>query len=134
MSNISIGGCDFCDKDKVEVVNVGKMGRAIGGFCACKECCEKCKFPWPEDNSHLEQLPICQKCGSNSQVWINQDSGELTCHRLGCHKKITRPYIRCHQCDKLIPAEKTHNGISSCWLGHCCGFGQDAAIGDEIYI
>ena len=43
-------------------------------------------------------------------------------------------YIRCRQCDKLIKAEKTHNGICECWLGHCCGFGQDAMIGDEVYI
>ena len=43
-------------------------------------------------------------------------------------------YIRCHQCDKLIEAEKTHNGVCPCWLGHCCGFGQDAAIGEEVYL
>ena len=42
-------------------------------------------------------------------------------------------YIHCNQCGKLIEAEKTHNGIAACWLGHCCGFGQDAAIGSETY-
>ena len=41
-------------------------------------------------------------------------------------------YIHCNNCGKVIPAEMTHNGVCSCWLGHCCGFGQDAAIGDEI--
>jgi len=43
------------------------------------------------------------------------------------------PYIHCHQCGKLISAEKTHNGICQVWLGHCCGFGQDAPIGEEVY-
>jgi len=43
-------------------------------------------------------------------------------------------YIKCHQCGKLIEAERTHNGVCACWLGHCCGFGQDATIGDEIYL
>ena len=43
-------------------------------------------------------------------------------------------YIQCRQCDRLIEAERTHNGISECWLGHCCGFGQDAAIGEEVYM
>ena len=43
-------------------------------------------------------------------------------------------YIHCSQCEKLIEAERTHNGICACWLGHCCGFGQDAMIGEEVYL
>lgn len=26
----------------------------------------------------------CPKCKSSSQVWINQITGKLTCHRVGC--------------------------------------------------
>jgi len=47
-------------------------------------------------------------------------------------KAYIQAYIHCHQCDKLIFAEKTHNGICEVWLGHCCGFGQDAPIGEEV--
>ena len=81
------------------------------------------------------KLPNCPKCGSNSQVWVNQDLGLLMCHRAGCHISIKKtPHIKCHQCGRLIPAEKTHNGVCECWLGHCCGFGQDAAIGEEKWL
>ena len=48
---------------------------------------------------------------------------------------ITRtghPHIHCGDCGKLIPAEKTHNGICSCWLGHCCGFGQATYSKDDV--
>jgi len=41
-------------------------------------------------------------------------------------------YIYCRQCGKAVKAQRTHNGICECWLGHCCGFGQDAMIGEEI--
>jgi hypothetical protein len=30
------------------------------------------------------ELGICPKCGSDSQVWKNQNTGKLTCHRFGC--------------------------------------------------
>jgi len=46
--------------------------------------------------------------------------------------KKQEAYIHCRTCGKIIRAERTHNGIWECWLGHCCGFGQDAAIGDEV--
>ena len=32
-----------------------------------------------------EFLPICPKCGNNRQVWKNQISGKLTCHRAFCN-------------------------------------------------
>ena len=41
-------------------------------------------------------------------------------------------HILCNNCGKVIPAERTHNGVCECWLGHCCGYGQDAAIGAEV--
>ena len=37
---------------------------------------------------------------------------------------VRNPYIRCGNCGKLIPADKTNNGLADCWLGHCCGYGQ----------
>jgi hypothetical protein len=33
-------------------------------------------------------LPACPGCGSSSQVWRNQITGALTCHRLSCHGSI----------------------------------------------
>ena len=35
-----------------------------------------------------KELPICPKCGNNRQVWINQITGKVTCHRLGCQRVI----------------------------------------------
>lgn len=33
-------------------------------------------------------LPICPNCHSYTQVWINQISGELTCHRARCGNRV----------------------------------------------
>lgn len=30
--------------------------------------------------------PECPKCGSAAQVWENQITHRLTCHRVGCHE------------------------------------------------
>lgn len=30
-------------------------------------------------------VPACTKCGNNRQVWVNQITGRLTCHRAFCH-------------------------------------------------
>ena len=133
MDKPQIGGCDFCSRDNVEVVDIGIMGPKSSGFCACKDCCDKCNHPWP--NGYLP----CPICGSNSQIWINQVTGKPTCHRAGCHIEVEqiqnkKPHISCHQCGKMIVAELTNNGVGPCWLGHCCGFGQDAAIGSEVYL
>ena len=32
--------------------------------------------------------PACPKCGNNRQVWVNQLTGVLTCHRYGCQIEI----------------------------------------------
>jgi hypothetical protein len=32
---------------------------------------------------------ICKICNSSSQIWINQLSGYVTCHRLGCNNNDT---------------------------------------------
>jgi hypothetical protein len=29
--------------------------------------------------------PKCPKCGSHTQLWVNQDTKKLTCHRWGCN-------------------------------------------------
>lgn len=34
-----------------------------------------------------QNLPICSICGNNRQVWTNQITGKLTCHRYGCNNK-----------------------------------------------
>lgn len=33
---------------------------------------------------HKIGMPDCPKCGSNTQVWVNQVDHRLTCHRVGC--------------------------------------------------
>ena len=42
-----IGGCDFCGRDNVPVIPIGKMGQRIAGFCACELCCISCGESWP---------------------------------------------------------------------------------------
>jgi len=32
----------------------------------------------------LDQIPRCPKCGNNRQVWRNQITHLLTCHRAWC--------------------------------------------------
>lgn len=32
-----------------------------------------------------QPAPTCEKCGRNNQVWVNQITQRLTCHRVGCH-------------------------------------------------
>lgn len=33
-------------------------------------------------------MPSCPKCGNNRQVWRNQISGRITCHRIHCDTVI----------------------------------------------
>lgn len=40
--------------------------------------CGRCLVAWPD----------CPKCGNNRQVWANQDTGRLVCHRAGCHTDL----------------------------------------------
>lgn len=44
-------------------------------------------------------MPACPNCGSNSQVWYNQITGLIKCHRLSCEDKpsftpVSKPHIR----------------------------------------
>ena len=34
--------------------------------------------------------PSCPKCGNNRQVWRNQLTGVMTCHRVGCHIEVAQ--------------------------------------------
>lgn len=39
------------------------------------------------DATALQQtagMPACPKCGNNRQVWVNQITGLITCHRAHC--------------------------------------------------
>jgi len=36
----------------------------------------------------VQQNVRCPRCGSASQVWTNQITGVLMCHRLGCHISV----------------------------------------------
>ena len=36
----------------------------------------------------LNGLGQCPKCGSEKQVWRNQITNKITCHRYGCHVVI----------------------------------------------
>lgn len=40
------------------------------------------------EENRCYSAPPCPKCGNNRQVWINQISGKLTCHRAYCHTVI----------------------------------------------
>jgi hypothetical protein len=35
-----------------------------------------------------EVIPNCPKCGNNRQVWKNQLTGKMTCHRAYCQTEI----------------------------------------------
>ena len=49
---------------------------------------ERSKFEiWREK----EGVPACPTCGNNRQVWVNQITRKLTCHRAGCHREISEP-------------------------------------------
>ena len=39
-------------------------------------------------------MPNCPRCGTNRQVWKNQLTGKLTCHRWGCHIEIEPLSVR----------------------------------------
>jgi len=32
--------------------------------------------------------PECTCCGSSAQVWVNQDTEKMTCHRFGCFNNV----------------------------------------------
>lgn len=50
---------------------------------------------WPPVAKPVEPAPltataagnVCPKCLSSSQVWVNQLTLKLTCHRVGCHNQ-----------------------------------------------
>jgi hypothetical protein len=40
-------------------------------------------------------IPVCHQCGSNTQVWVNQITNKLTCHRLGCQVEVSNGKDNC---------------------------------------
>lgn len=32
-------------------------------------------------------MPVCDRCNSSKQVWKNQITGKITCHRWGCNNR-----------------------------------------------
>lgn len=50
------------------------------------------EFPYLEESETLlcglensKKLPECSNCGNSRQVWRNQLTHKLTCHRIGCN-------------------------------------------------
>lgn len=37
-----------------------------------------------------DEAQDCPECGNSRQVWRNQITGKMTCHRAGCHKEISK--------------------------------------------
>ncbi|MHB9009226.1 MAG: hypothetical protein ACYDC1_20135, partial [Limisphaerales bacterium] len=42
-------------------------------------------------NEKAAATPECPRCGDNRQVWRNQITGRMTCHRIGCQTEIKQP-------------------------------------------
>jgi anaerobic ribonucleoside-triphosphate reductase len=40
------------------------------------------------EENRCDKAPICPKCGNNRQVWVNQITGVITCHRAYCDTEI----------------------------------------------
>jgi len=51
--------------------------------------------------------PKCPKCKTNSQVWFNQTTGKLTCHRAYCQVEIFAPGVNPPVKVYLPPYEKS---------------------------
>ena len=45
----------------------------------------------PNTPDHRPKVPSCPRCGNNRQVWANQITGKMTCHRAGCHTELEPP-------------------------------------------
>ena len=43
-----------------------------------------------QNNGIIEPRPVCPRCKSSSQVWVNQLTGKMTCHRAGCQVQIDK--------------------------------------------
>jgi len=50
------------------------------------QVCKICSERHEENNCH--SATNCHKCGNNRQVWVNQITGVLTCHRSYCNTEI----------------------------------------------
>jgi len=48
----------------------------------CKICGSR------HEENRCPNAPPCPRCGNNRQVWVNQITGKITCHRVNCHTEI----------------------------------------------
>ena len=72
-------------------------GKALSGWNQDRDLwvCPACGRAWVylEDEAdggawHWGKRPKCPKCGTGNQVWTNQVSGKLRCHRVGCEADL----------------------------------------------
>ena len=59
--------------------------------CECSQdgaTCDNCGEKITDNGSG--NMPNCENCGNNRQVWVNQITGLLTCHRYCCQINITQ--------------------------------------------
>ena len=55
--------------------------------------CVVCRTEYDSNNKckcgrNLADWPICTKCGNNRQVWVNQLTDRITCHRASCYIEL----------------------------------------------
>jgi hypothetical protein len=65
--------------------------RAHDQHMAALALCRTSPWPCPAQSAPLTPRPPCPRCGNNRQVWRNQITGRLTCHRSGCQTEIIDP-------------------------------------------
>ena len=56
--------------------------------CGAVYCDGSCQ---PNETDQRPKVPSCPRCGNNRQVWVNQITGKMTCHRAGCHTELEPP-------------------------------------------
>lgn len=58
---------------------------------------DRAEKEWWNNPVDVKPVPNCPKCKNNRQVWINQITGKLTCHRAWCHTVIEEEGKKCLQ-------------------------------------
>ena len=66
-----------------DVVDIGDMYEGI--FASM---CGSYIATVPKDICVELSYVVCPICNSNTQVWINQITNKVTCHRVGCNNRI----------------------------------------------
>jgi hypothetical protein len=69
---------------------------------------------WGQINQHRVKFyrekqkqsdPVCPQCLTSSQVWVNQITGKLTCHRVGCHIAIEKEKNNATNASRVRPVQ-----------------------------